>query len=425
MASRRASSTRHARAGPAPSTIQNRRLTRRAERRIAAMGPSPSAPITGRGDEEPRHHREREDPEAEDRDDLEHVHEHAGDEQRPGARQRCRAGAAPSVRSWPTCQAETSRAMAAATKTSAIIGPTWSTSVAPRRWCRPCRRTGTRCRSATRASSDVEPLGAAVEPRAERLDGHDEDRGEPDDRGRGPLQDRRSRRRGCPTPSSAPAGGRPGGRCAAGRPARPGAPAGGGAPSAAEHRGRPSPRPRSTGPARASGGAPAATLGRWRATRRAPTATASPTSTTTGTATSPTSTACTRPAGRARRRGRRRSGARAGIGSGRLALPLAARGVEVHGIDASPAMLERLRAKPGSDALTLTEGDMADLDLGRPAAVRRRVRRLQHLLQPRLAPRQQRRCLERVADAARARRAVRARGVRARRRRRRARRRRR
>ncbi|MCA1676999.1 MAG: class I SAM-dependent methyltransferase, partial [Actinobacteria bacterium] len=35
-----------------------------------------------------------------------------------------------------------------------------------------------------------------------------------------------------------------------------------------------------------------------------------------------------------------------GIGTGRLALPLAARGVEVHGIDASPAMVERLRAKP-------------------------------------------------------------------------------
>lgn len=52
-----------------------------------------------------------------------------------------------------------------------------------------------------------------------------------------------------------------------------------------------------------------------------------------------------------------------GIGSGRLALPLAARGLDVHGIDASAAMLDRLRAKPGADALRLTEGDMADLDL--------------------------------------------------------------
>jgi len=55
-----------------------------------------------------------------------------------------------------------------------------------------------------------------------------------------------------------------------------------------------------------------------------------------------------------------------GIGSGRLALPLSERGIEVHGIDASPAMLERLRAKPGADALHLTEGDMADLALVDP-----------------------------------------------------------
>jgi ubiquinone/menaquinone biosynthesis C-methylase UbiE len=35
-----------------------------------------------------------------------------------------------------------------------------------------------------------------------------------------------------------------------------------------------------------------------------------------------------------------------GIGTGRLALPLAARGVDVHGIDLSPAMVSQLRAKP-------------------------------------------------------------------------------
>ena len=57
-----------------------------------------------------------------------------------------------------------------------------------------------------------------------------------------------------------------------------------------------------------------------------------------------------------------------GVGSGRLALPLAAQGVEVHGIDASAAMLERLRAKPGADALRLTLGDMAELDLVEPPA---------------------------------------------------------
>jgi SAM-dependent methyltransferase len=55
-----------------------------------------------------------------------------------------------------------------------------------------------------------------------------------------------------------------------------------------------------------------------------------------------------------------------GIGSGRIALPLAARGVAVHGIDASAAMLDRLRAKPGGRHLALTEGDMADLDLAAP-----------------------------------------------------------
>jgi SAM-dependent methyltransferase len=50
-----------------------------------------------------------------------------------------------------------------------------------------------------------------------------------------------------------------------------------------------------------------------------------------------------------------------GIGTGRVALPLAAGGVEVHGIDASEAMVERLRAKPGGDAITVTFGDFADV----------------------------------------------------------------
>lgn len=52
-----------------------------------------------------------------------------------------------------------------------------------------------------------------------------------------------------------------------------------------------------------------------------------------------------------------------GVGSGRLALPLIARGLEVHGIDASEAMLAQLAAKPGADAVHLTVGDMAVLDL--------------------------------------------------------------
>jgi SAM-dependent methyltransferase len=48
-----------------------------------------------------------------------------------------------------------------------------------------------------------------------------------------------------------------------------------------------------------------------------------------------------------------------GVGTGRIALPLSARGVEVHGIDMSRAMVERLRAKPGGDAIGVTIGDFA------------------------------------------------------------------
>jgi SAM-dependent methyltransferase len=48
-----------------------------------------------------------------------------------------------------------------------------------------------------------------------------------------------------------------------------------------------------------------------------------------------------------------------GIGTGRIALPLAERGVPVHGIDASEAMVSRLRAKPGGDRIDVTIGDFA------------------------------------------------------------------
>ncbi len=47
------------------------------------------------------------------------------------------------------------------------------------------------------------------------------------------------------------------------------------------------------------------------------------------------------------------------IGTGRVALPLARRGVPVHGIDLSRAMVSRLRAKPGGDAIEVTMGDIA------------------------------------------------------------------
>jgi SAM-dependent methyltransferase len=49
------------------------------------------------------------------------------------------------------------------------------------------------------------------------------------------------------------------------------------------------------------------------------------------------------------------------IGTGRVALPLAARGVRVEGIDASAAMVERLRAKPGGESIPVTMADMAQV----------------------------------------------------------------
>jgi SAM-dependent methyltransferase len=58
------------------------------------------------------------------------------------------------------------------------------------------------------------------------------------------------------------------------------------------------------------------------------------------------------------------------IGTGRIALPLAARGLEVHGIELSDAMVARLRAKPGGDALPVTIGDMTLATAGRPGAFR-------------------------------------------------------
>ena len=48
-----------------------------------------------------------------------------------------------------------------------------------------------------------------------------------------------------------------------------------------------------------------------------------------------------------------------GIGTGRIALPLAGRGVRVCGIDLSEAMVVRLRAKPGADDIDVTVGDFA------------------------------------------------------------------
>jgi SAM-dependent methyltransferase len=48
-----------------------------------------------------------------------------------------------------------------------------------------------------------------------------------------------------------------------------------------------------------------------------------------------------------------------GVGTGRLALPLSRRGIRVHGIELSPAMVAQLRAKPGADTIGVTIGDFA------------------------------------------------------------------
>ncbi|TPW16180.1 MAG: Methyltransferase family protein [Acidimicrobiaceae bacterium] len=51
------------------------------------------------------------------------------------------------------------------------------------------------------------------------------------------------------------------------------------------------------------------------------------------------------------------------IGTGRIGLPLAARGLRVDGIEISPAMAARLRAKPGGDQIQVTIGDFADVSV--------------------------------------------------------------
>jgi SAM-dependent methyltransferase len=48
-----------------------------------------------------------------------------------------------------------------------------------------------------------------------------------------------------------------------------------------------------------------------------------------------------------------------GIGTGRIAVPLAARGIDVHGIDLSNAMVARLKAKPGGEGIGVTIGDFS------------------------------------------------------------------
>lgn len=55
-----------------------------------------------------------------------------------------------------------------------------------------------------------------------------------------------------------------------------------------------------------------------------------------------------------------------GIGTGRFAIPLAKRGLPVQGIDASPAMVAKLREKPGGSAIPVTIGNFADVGVPGP-----------------------------------------------------------
>ena len=69
-----------------------------------------------------------------------------------------------------------------------------------------------------------------------------------------------------------------------------------------------------------------------------------------------------------------------GIGTGRIALPLSRRGVRVHGIDLSPAMVAQLRAKPGADDIGVTIGDFATTRVD--GHVPARLPRVQHDHEP-------------------------------------------
>jgi trans-aconitate methyltransferase len=53
-----------------------------------------------------------------------------------------------------------------------------------------------------------------------------------------------------------------------------------------------------------------------------------------------------------------------GVGTGRVAIPLSGRGISVHGIDLSSAMVARLREQPGGDRIAITVGDFATKRVG-------------------------------------------------------------
>jgi SAM-dependent methyltransferase len=83
------------------------------------------------------------------------------------------------------------------------------------------------------------------------------------------------------------------------------------------------------------------------------------------------------------------------IGTGRIALPLATRGVEIRGIDASTAMVDKLREKPGGGDIPVTMGDFTDVAMeGRF----RLVFVVFNTLFALLTQDDQRRCVRNVAD---------------------------
>jgi SAM-dependent methyltransferase len=83
------------------------------------------------------------------------------------------------------------------------------------------------------------------------------------------------------------------------------------------------------------------------------------------------------------------------IGTGRIALPLAARGIRVDGVDISPAMIAQLRAKPGGDKLAVTVGNFADVPV---PGTYRLIFVVWNTLFNLLTQEDQVRCFENVAD---------------------------
>jgi SAM-dependent methyltransferase len=83
------------------------------------------------------------------------------------------------------------------------------------------------------------------------------------------------------------------------------------------------------------------------------------------------------------------------IGAGRIALPLAAKGIHVDGIDFSPAMVTKLRAEPGGAQIAVTMGDFADVAV---PGTYRLIYVVYNTLFNLLTQEEQVRCFENVAD---------------------------